>query len=426
MSLRSKSPKYIPLCLILCASAGWTQQRQSPSNQETFLRVQLDSPAKVKLGAAVHARTIEQVYKDNRLIVPIGTSVTGKVVTLKPVSRPKRLDAISHGDFTPLREATISFEEISVQGKQSIPIFASPAQQGGDVLRFLHTPSKRQSLLRKAWSDFNNRRHEAVGMVTKPGKMERLEKVLYSQLPWHPQQIERGTQYDVALLQPLDLDPVPQSKVDTTRNSAAGVHIVHARLQEGLSSKDAKRDDVVSAVLTQPLLGREGQVEIPQGAVLHGRVLRAQPARGWGKNGSLRFTFNRLDFAQGPERQITGVPTAIDGSGTNSLKLDAEGGVEPETNRGLLLPLTLSWLVANSILDNDGGVGKIAVTSNGFGLITRVIAMSTGSRLVGAAVGSAGAARTIYTRFLAHGREVTFPPDTEVEVETGSTHKANP
>ena len=87
-----------------------------------------------------------------------------------------------------------------------------------------------------------------------------------------------------------------------------------------------------------------------------------------GEEWSAAFYFNRVDFPQGAPEQVAGVPTAVDGSKNGSLKLDAEGGVQPDTNKGVMLPLVMGWLVASSIFDEDAGVAKIGVTSNGFGL----------------------------------------------------------
>jgi len=405
-------------------------QQPAVDSPSTILRVRLDADAKVKLGAPVKAHTVDPLYSSSHLLLPAGTAVLGRVSAVHGVSRDKRLDAISHGDFTPLREAKIEFNAVTLADGISLPISSSPASQSGDVLRFQTSSPKRQSLFRQAWVDLTNRKTQAVDMVKAPGKVARLKKVLYSQLPWHPQAIEGGTQYDIALLRPIAV-PTITSKPAQTPPAQAGESkappikdssVLHARLQNELSSKTAKRDDPVAAVVTEPVIDAQGKIEIPQGAVLHGRVLQTREAKKWGKNGALRFTFNRVDFAQGEPEQVAGVPTAVDGSKNGSLKLDAEGGVHPDTNKGIMLPLVMGWLAASSIFDEDAGAAKIGVTSNGFGLITRLIAMSTGSRYVGAAIGSIATARTVYSRFLAHGRDVTFARNSQIEVELGPVH----
>jgi hypothetical protein len=405
-------------------------QQPPVDSPSIILRVQLDADAKVKLGAPVSAHSVDPLYSGNHLVLPAGSAVTGRVSAVQSVSRDKRLDAISHGDFTPLHEAKIEFSGVRLSDGVSLPISALPASQSGDVLRFQTSSAKRQSLFHQAWADLTNRKTQAVDMVKAPGKVARLKKILYSQLPWHPQAIESGTQYDITLLQPIAVPTITSAPARTPPAQAGeskappikDSSVLHARLQGDLSSKTAKRDDPVAAVVTEPVIDAQGKIEIPQGAVLHGRVLQTREAKKWGKNGALRFTFNRVDFAQGEPEQVAGVPTAVDGSKNGSLKLDAEGGVQPDTNKGIMLPLVMGWLAASSIFDEDAGAAKIGVTSNGFGLITRIIAMSTGSRYVGAAIGSIATARTVYSRFLAHGRDVTFARNSQIEVELGPVH----
>jgi hypothetical protein len=81
-------------------------------------------------------------------------------------------------------------------------------------------------------------------------------------------------------------------------------------------------------------------------------------------------------------------------------------------------------LATSALLDEEGGVGHVATSSNGFGLITRLIAISTGSKWVGGAIGIAATGRTVYTRFIAHGRDVVFRRNSQVEIEVGPIHKS--
>ena len=83
----------------------------------------------------------------------------------------------------------------------------------------------------------------------------------------------------------------------------------------------------------------------------------------------------------------------------------------------------MGLIAASAFTDEDAGIGRSAVASNGFGLITRVIAISTGSKTVGGVIGMIDAGRTVYTRFIARGRDVVFPLNSQVEVEVGPVHK---
>jgi len=63
--------------------------------------------------------------------------------------------------------------------------------------------------------------------------------------------------------------------------------------------------------------------------------------------------------------------------------------------------------------DDDGGLGKAAVSSNGFALVGRLAAIGIGSRYVGGSIGAVATGRSIYTRFLAHGKDTHFGLDTD-------------
>ena len=415
--------------LLLGILSVFAQSQDNATVGNRTLRVELDTSAKVKLGTAVRAHTVEPLYDSNRLVIPVGTVLFGEVSAVTPVSKSKRANAISHGDFTPLHEAAIRFNGLRLQNGAQLSILTLPAQASRQVVRFQSSHTKRPSLIRQGWNVVIAQKNQAVTTVTAPGKVDRLKKYVFSQLPWHPEIVEAGSQYDVALLTKVasierqEFPGQTPSVLPKDHNLNQSAYL-HARLQQELSSKTGKRGDLVSAVVTQPVLSSEGQIEIPQGAILRGRVLRARAAEKWGKNGALRFTFNQVDFPQGAQQQVSGVPAAVDGSKNRSLKLDTEGGVEPDTKKGVMLPLTLGFLALSAFSDDeDGGMGRSAVASNGFGLITRIVAISTGSRTVGGVVGMIDTGRTVYTRFIARGRDVIFPRNSQVEVEVGPIHK---
>jgi hypothetical protein len=407
---------------------GFAQSNDKAAGIVPTLRVELDTPAKVKLGTPVRAHVVEPLYDSNQVAIPAGTVLFGKVSEVVPVAKSKRANAISHGDFTPLHEASIQFDSLRMRDGSQISILTAPAQESSQVVRFQSSHTKQASLFRKAWNSAIDQKNQTISAVTAPGKVDRLKKYLFTQLPWHPENIEAGSQYDVALLSPIPMSegqklegqtPAANPQQEKLGQSA----YLHARLEEELSSKTGKQGDLVSAVVTRPVLDAKGQIEIPQGAILRGRVLRAHAAGKWGQNGALRFTFNQVDFPQGAQQQVSGVPAAVDGSKDRSLRLDSEGGVEPNTNKGIMLPLALGLIAASAFTDEDAGIGRSAVASNGFGLITRIVAISTGSKTVGGVIGMIDAGRTVYTRFIARGRDVVFPLNSQVEVEVGPVHK---
>src|SRR5215469_1094813 len=185
------------LCVLVSSSLApfaWSQNVRSE-----VVRVQLDSPAKFKAGAPVRAHTVEPLYENNKLAIPAGTPIEGLVTQVNPASHKRRLDAKFHGDFTPLHEVKIQFERIVPTDGHPVPISAAPADEGSSVVVFHSAGAKHDSLTHRAWGFAVGKKNQAVATFTAPGKEHRLERMLFSQLPWHPESLEPGTQYDVVL-----------------------------------------------------------------------------------------------------------------------------------------------------------------------------------------------------------------------------------
>ena len=129
--------------------------------------------------------------------------------------------------------------------------------------------------------------------------------------------------------------------------------VLHARLINDLDSAKSKAGEAVTAVVTEPKLDANNQVEIPQGTVLRGNVLQAEPAKKWGHNGSLRFTFQKMEFPSGFQQRVTGVPNAVAGAAGANLQIDNEGGSKPQSNHGLLVPLSLGLLATSALTEDE-------------------------------------------------------------------------
>ena len=90
--------------------------------------------------------------------------------------------------------------------------------------------------------------------------------------------------------------------------------------------------------MTQPVFDDHNQLLIPQGSVLHGKVLRAIPAGVGDAMGLVRFSFDEISLPSGFRQKIEGVPTAIAANPEAKLKVDQEGGVTAETNHSVMAP----------------------------------------------------------------------------------------
>ena len=169
--------------------------------------------------------------------------------------------------------------------------------------------------------------------------------------------------------------------------------------------------------MTQPVFDERNELLIPQGSVLRGKVLQASPAGPWGHNGLLRFTFSEISLPSGFRQKVEGVPTAIAASSGSRLQLDQEGGVSQESNHSVMAPLVLGLLATSAITSDESTLANTSVSSNGFAIIGRAIAIGTKSHYVGGAIGMVATSRSVYTRWLARGKNLHFGDDTEVQLQ---------
>lgn len=203
--------------------------------------------------------------------------------------------------------------------------------------------------------------------------------------------------------------------------------VLHARLITSLSSATAKRGDAIAAIITQPMLAPDRpRLLVPEGTHLFGKVMYAKPARRFGRNGSLRFSFNRLDLPSAERRQVLQIHGQISAAETapgEHVSMDEEG--QTQANDGpekFAEPLLLLVLAANASPDHghhhatSADSGTATTSSNGFGLIARIIALSTRNTSVIQGFAYFALAKSLHYHFIAKGHETTFPHDTEVQV----------
>jgi hypothetical protein len=380
--------------------------------------VQIDRDSHMKVGETVRARTVYPVYVNNRLVVPSGAELVGKITALDAASKKTRVNAKLGGDFTPLHTPRIQFDHLVFSNGTDLAINTLPSSGGIEVVRFqaLSASAHQPSLAKKLWSDAVGREKETVHTFTAPGKEDRLRRALYSELPYHPELLTEGTQFSVQLASAVDVpmmrvvpdEPAEKKGVDSTVTLAA-------ELLDGISSKNAVRGTKVRAVVTEPLLNENQQVQVPQGTLLLGEITQAVPAAKWGKGGTLRFSFRELQFPAGFVQKVHGAPVAIDAAQNSNVELDAEGGVKP-ASKGAMAPLLMGLLAMSAVHEDEVSVLHTGGASNGFALIGRAAALAAKSNYVGAAIGFYGTGRAVYSRWIAHGENITFPRHTRIEV----------
>jgi hypothetical protein len=437
-------PKSIlPSFLLAAAFCGLApahaQQASIPAGVP--LRVQIDKRYPIRVGTKVEGHLIAPVFLIDHEVLPVNTRISGSIIATHPITGGARADALLNGDFTPLATPELCFDQIILADGTIAPISTTVSQRDGAIIR-MKSSSKKPSLTQETEDQIKQREHDTLDQFTKPGKSDRLLRILYGQLPYHPQRIWPGTQFDADLTEPLVLPqknaPAPLPMQPVSEKNLAGV--IEARLTENLTSATAKQGELVDAILTKPLLdGTKKQVLLPEGTHLEGIVLQAKQARWFARNGKLRFTFRSVKLppslaaeaskqlqVQEPaamatpatDQVIHGRMISSEANRNQNVQIDSEGGAKATGGPDkYVAPLVLGLFAASASLGDDDNVVKNGVVGNGFGLMARLATMTTANRGVTQGFAYYALSKSVYKRWIAKGSELTFPKDTRLQIE---------
>ncbi len=408
----------------------------------TPIKVALDSEVRIReVGQSIHGKTTEPVYAFDKLLIPVGTRVNGRVSAIDAVPKKIRTLQAMDGNFSPVRGVHVQFDElVMADGRRvSMQTIASPAPNG--VLRFVPANEKAaktkkvqdaaakkvsatRQQIRQQWADLQKQIHE-------PGKMHKLKRLAIAQLPVHPQYIDVGTSFNADLQQPLDFGTEsvkPEALTNVGAPPPSG-SVVHARLLTPLNSSTSRKGDTVEALITEPLVASDHLI-LPEGSVIRGSVMQVQPARRLARNGQLRILFHEVAPPNGLEQKVV---TSLEGVAVakgEHLKLDAEGGAQVTTPRTRYLTTGIQVMMAAASAHPDedrdlhGGGGDVggsaANGASGFRFVGMIVGVLARSRVVATGFGAYGAASSIYYHFLARGRDVVYPKDMAMVIGLGA------
>ncbi|MGD1081039.1 MAG: hypothetical protein ABR881_22190 [Candidatus Sulfotelmatobacter sp.] len=409
----------------------------------TPIKVALDSEVRVReVGQSIHGKTTEPVYAFDKLLIPVGTPVNGRVSAIDAVPKKIRTLQAMDANFSPVRAVHVQFDELVMpDGRRvSMQTVASPAPDG--VLRFVPANEKAtktnkvqdaaakkvgatRQQIRQSWADLQKQIHE-------PGKIHKLKRLAIAQLPVHPQYIDVGTSFNANLQRPLDFGTEsvqPEALINVGAPPPAGSS-VHARLLTPLNSSTSHKGDAVEALITEPLVASDHLI-LPEGSVIRGSVMQVQPARRLARNGQLRILFHEVAPPNGLEQKVV---TSLEGVAVakgEHLKLDAEGGAQVTTprTRYLTTGIQIMMAAASAHPDEDrggggGGGGDVgggaANGASGFRFVGMIVGVVARSRVVATGFGAYGAASSIYYHFLARGRDVVYPKDMAMVIGLGA------
>jgi hypothetical protein len=428
----------------------------------TPLRLYITHRVSYRLGEAVEARSIQPVWAFDRIVIPAGTTLHGRVVTLTPVPKMVRAQAIVAGNFTPLKRAEVSFTSLTLPNGRTMPVQTEESSGLGTIYVEPRPPKKstkqqsssgksnqvRQFLIHEAEKQATARSYGLYGVVRGPNKREWVEDFLLSKLPYHPQWYRSRTRFDAVLMAPLDfgIEQLDSDEFAPPGTPARPDAIAQMTLLTTISSLDAHVGDSMQGVLSEPLFTPQHKILLPQGTQLTGRITLARRARMFHRGGKLRFTFDEIENpvsklfsdtsrAEYRERpQQTHAQLAAMEAQPKPVKVDSEGTATATESKTRFLRPAVAALVAVKTLDEDAGKqtasggananmgGRTLGGFSGFGIFG-IIAARQGPPAVAQALGFYGLAWSVYSTVISRGNDVTFQKNAAVAIRFGNPPK---
>ncbi len=266
---------------ILCQTEGGTLPGGTP------LALRIDQHLPMRNGQPVRAQLLYPIYGNDKLLLPKDTIVIGSVVELRS-DRSRRIRAVMGGDFTPFHKPVVHFTSLVLADGTTIPFTSGDAIDGAPIFRAVATPPAKGGFLRRQFDGLLTVVRSDVAILTGPEKVDRFVQFIYSQIPYHPQRIEKGTAWTIetshsveipaepAPPAPVAADPPkrhfweePLPSVEPARTDT-GSWIVQANLDEPLSSETSKEGQAIKATVAEPIYNPDRSIAIPQGSTLIG------------------------------------------------------------------------------------------------------------------------------------------------------------
>jgi type IV secretory pathway VirB10-like protein len=390
------------------------------------LQVALDKDVRVKHeGQPIEGRIVEPVYAFDKLVIPTGARVTGRIIQIEEPSKGKRTAAALDADFSPARATKVEFDHVYLPDGKPLAMRTIVTVGSGQLMEFVSAADENQKKgakdaaaekVKEAKQEAKQEWNSTVKDVEQTGKMRRAEKYVLGQLPVHPQYIDAGTVYFAELDEPLDFgsEPLTPEMAQSIGSQPPQGSMVEARLVTPLSSANSKLGETVEAVVSRPLFDGDRLV-LPQGSRITGTVVQVEPARHPGRNGELRIVFRDLHLPDGVDQKIAASLEGVESAKRDNVKLDSEGGAKataPPT-RFLTVGTSVALAGASFLGDSFGETGpRAAGGAGGYKLIGIALGLTVHSQPFGMAMGTFGAGRAIYANFIARGHDVVFPKNT--------------
>lgn len=437
--MHSYRPAALVPALVLTLFAGGPAAAQEPYPIELIvqagrpLRVALDDRIRVRrVGQPVTGTLVDAVHAYDRVVLPAGTKVIGKVETLEGPSTGTRLRALLNLDLSPPRRVGLRFDALVSPGGATIPIETEVRSATERIALQTRSAPRKKGVAARAGQEVADRARQTIAAVEKPGRGQRLKQTVVGALPFHPQYLRAGTVYTAVLQSPLSFGTAGGTEAAAASTAPAPESILRARLLTALDSAKTPKGTPVQAAVIEPVFSADHRLILPEGTILGGEVTFARPARRFHRNGQLRFLFETVQVPEQAQESMRASLYSVQVGQGQRVSLDDEGGATITNTRTRFVAPALGALAlaatVHGRLDYDtDGLGpemqygsfesRAAGGFLGFGLLGA--GLSQLSRPVAVGLGAIGLVRSVIVSVAGKGRNVSFPADTVIEVQLG-------
>jgi hypothetical protein len=436
---QNREPQLVPR-----PAAPAREAKPSTTPQKIELTVPDGTPMRIVLsrrvrigdeGAPVEGRVTDTVYAFDQPVIPAGSQAFGRVVRVAPISKTRRAMAIADADFSPPHEYTLAFDAIVLSNGRRISLVTTASHGTENVVHLVSDPvraankkSAAAQAAHGAQQQLTDPFHQAMTQIKTPGRMHRMKQYFLGLLPWRRQYIEPGTHFNARLEAPVDFGAAIRAagQLRSVGDALAPDTTIHARLAEEVSSSTAVRGAAIEAITTQPVFNARHQLVLPANSRVFGEVTQASPAGKLHHNGELRVVFQRIATPDGKMQSMHGSLEGVEVDRGANMKLDSEGGARTTDSKSRYVSTGLAVVVAAAAAhpESDSGAPdgpadpavRTAAGGSGFKLVGAVLGLVSHSKAFSSALGIYGAATSVYSHFLARGKDVVLPRDTPIEI----------
>ena len=367
-----------------------------------------------KIGQPITAKLLEPVYAGENLAIPAGSMVKGHVSAISTAPMRKRAGRMLGGDFTPPKTAHVSFDQLVLSDGTTVPIHTESSVGLGRVTNSRYLPAAERP------GAFKKLKGAATTPFREPHKLQRLGEAVVTSLPYHPNYIDQGTVFDAALLEPVS---VSLSGEPNRVPAQLASDFLHLHLLTPIHSNTSAAGAPIEAVVSEPYYQGDHQLIYPAGTRITGTVQKASSTGWMKKNGSVIFAFRSISMPDGTIKQIHSTVGGIQAESSEGLEVGKEGEIKATTSNlaRILAPVSLIG-PSRAVADNSqvktawsrSGEGR-----NGFGLLGAGAAQASAGTAIG--FGYFGAAKKLYSAFIAKGSSVELPAYTPIALRLDSS-----